>query len=107
MCKIECKNCEKTFSLSIHSKDFDFEEIERTPREMGPEFYHQGRYYFECPNCGQTGTLIIDCWEYPEGAYNYCEAHIEDGKFEIIECDCSQICGDFISSKFAEPEEDQ
>ena len=100
MCKVKCNKCDHSFSLEITLNDCDFQYISSEEREMGFEVLYSCEYDFICPNCGEKGTLKIDCWEYPEGAFNYCDPQVS-GDFSLEDKEgCCSVCEEYIKSKF-------
>ena len=69
-------------TYEVEASDLDFQQVEVTEREMGPEIHYEANIEHLRPGDGK-GPFTLSVWEYPEGAYNYHEFDIE--KDEVVE----------------------
>lgn len=78
--KFKCSRCGEQHSLA--SKEFKFEPVGETDRQMGMETEYVAEIDLLCNSCQQPINLRIDVWEYPSGAINHVD-HSGSGLSEL------------------------
>ena len=71
--KIQCNDCSKTHQ--IQADEFDFEQVDSSEQQMGPEITYEGAAEIPC-NCGKTIEVTHLYWEYPEGELSHKETNV-------------------------------
>ena len=88
--ELQCGHCEYTFH--IDASDLDIAQVSTDERQMGPEIFYEGRAELNCPQCGGYIQVINEASEYPIGAPNYSDTHIEGARIiqDFKELDVSE-----------------
>jgi hypothetical protein len=77
--KVICDHCKKQLVIPISQEDLDWEQVEVQEKPMGKATHYSAELDYNCDQCGQEIDIVVDVWEYPEGAFQHPEIHI-DGK---------------------------
>jgi hypothetical protein len=77
--KFECYSCGKTHSYHESEFDLDFECIDSSERNMGPENHYEAVEHLNC-DCGTEVIASFNIWEYPVGIHNYDTVELDRAK---------------------------
>ena len=77
--KFECNSCGEVHSYHKSEFDLDFECVDSSERNMGPENHYQAIEHFNC-ECGNEVTASFNIWEYPVGVHNYDTIELDGAK---------------------------
>ncbi len=77
--KFQCNSCGLIHSYHKSEFDLEFECIDSSDRNMGPENHYEAIEHFMC-ECGNDITASFNIWEYPTGIHNYDSIELEGAK---------------------------
>lgn len=80
----ECGNTDCKEHITVDASEFDLQNTSSDERDMGSEEFYEDTVEKNCPNCNTQYNIHYECSEYPVGAPNYEDLHI-DKPFTMLE----------------------
>lgn len=99
-----CRMCNEIIWIRKEDIDFETYDYDHGDNAMGTEVEYTYKEVLECPKCGNSISVGIYGSEYPIGAFNFEDSHIDGGYFHtephmIVIYDQVDFCTDIPNSK--------
>ncbi|NOS92553.1 MAG: hypothetical protein HOP30_11565 [Cyclobacteriaceae bacterium] len=103
----QCHECMSEYTVNVDDFSLEYDCVDGSERQMGPENHYEATQDFQCPNCKNWISAIFNIWEYPVGAINYTEIEL-DGAELLKSCelyiDLHETPDDFLDEEENEGE---